>query len=206
MDHKPLEENARLKALLLKLATDGVKNSVKGLSEMIGEELTMTDPEVNLVSVYDLPNLLGGPETEAIGVYLTAEGGLSGQFLLIFPFTQGLEMVDLLMFEPLGTTQELGKMEKSALAESGNICGSFFLNKIAEITGLTTLPSTPVVMVDMIAAILNIIAASMLGMTDNVMMIRTTIMQRDRHVEANFWFIPNPQTLETFAEKVEKGH
>jgi chemotaxis protein CheC len=203
LDPKPQQEN-HLQNLLHRLAIDGVKNSVKGLSEMIGEELTMSDPEVSLVSVYDLPALIGGAETEAIGVYLSAEGGLSGQFLLIFPYIHGLEMVDLLMFEPLGTTQEMGNLEKSALAESGNICGTFFLNKISELTGLTTLPSTPVVMVDMIGAILNIIEASVLGVTEQVIIIRTTIMQSDRQVEANFWFIPNPQTLESFAEQVEK--
>jgi chemotaxis protein CheC len=198
LETRSQQEN-RLQNLLYKLAIDGVRNSVKGLSEMIGEELTMSDPVVSLVSVYDLPSLIGGAETEAIGVYLSAEGGLAGQFLLIFPYKHGLEMVDLLLFEPLGTTQELGSMEKSALAESGNISGTFFLNRISEITGLTTLPSTPVVMVDMIGAILNIIQASVLGVTEQVMIIRTMIMQRDRQVEVNFWFIPNPQTIESLA-------
>lgn len=200
-DHADHER--KVQALLHKLAVEGVKNAVKGLSTMIGEELQMTQPEVSLISVLELPNLLG-PETEAIGVFLAAEGDLAGQFMLIFPYAKALELVDLIMFETPGTTQELTSMEKSALAEAGNLTGAYFLNKVSEITGMTTVLSTPAVMADMVGAILNILVASNVEVAEHVMMIRTVIMQGEHHVQANFWFIPNPRTINTFAEKAIK--
>jgi chemotaxis protein CheC len=193
----------KTKNLMHVLAKEGVRNSVQGLSSMIGEEMTMSEPLVTLIPVLDLPTLLG-PETEAVGVYLTTHGELAGQFLLIFPFEQALEMVDLLMMEPIGTTQELDSMGRSALAEAGNLTGAFFLNKVAEITGLSTLPSAPSVLVDMVGAILNVLVAVTAELADQVMMIRTEIIHKEKHVQANFWFIPNPQTVISFTEKALK--
>lgn len=46
--------------------------------------------------------------------------------MLIFPYERALKLVDLLIDEPEGTTQQLGTYERSALAEVGNLCGSFF--------------------------------------------------------------------------------
>ena len=198
-------DNEQLSKMLFYLAQEGVKHAVNGLSQMLGVELSITEPEVDLVPVLEVPNLLGGPETEAIGVYLTTEGALAGQFLLIFPFQKALELIDLLMFEAPGTTQEFGSLERSALAEAGNLSGTFFLNKIAEITKLQTLPSTPTVMADMVGAILNIIVATTAEVADQVMLIRTCIIEGDRSVQANFWFIPNPTTLDSFIEQSKKN-
>jgi chemotaxis protein CheC len=199
------ENSNELQELMYRLAIEGVRNSIKSLSQTAGTELTITEPEVKLVPVLEIPNLLGGPETEAIGVILLAEGGSAGQFMLIFPYKKALELVDLLMFEPLGTTTELGSMERSALAEAGNMTCAFFLNKIAEITKLETLPSPPEVVADMVGAILNILVSTTAEYTDQVMLIRTEIMQGDLSIQANFWFIPNPLTVESFAEQALKN-
>jgi len=186
------------------IAVEGVRNSVIGLSQMIGEDLEMQDPSVDLMPILELPNLLGA-ETEVVGIYLTTHGELEGQYFLIFPFEKALEMVDLLMMEPIGTTTELDSMGMSALAEAGNLTGAFFLNKVADLTGLTTVPSTPTVLVDIVGAILNILITSTIEYADHVMVIRTTIRHREKNVQANFWFVPHPASVSAFTKKAMKS-
>lgn len=185
-----------LHQVLWTMAETGIHQAAFGFSKMVGETLTASDPTVRLVPLTTVQDLLGGPENEAVGIYLRAEGDLCAQFMMVIPVPKALEIVDKLMGDPVGTAQFLGAQERSALAELGNLTGSFFLNAIADMTGLDTRPSPPAVVVDMIGAILNILLMSWDGMSDQVLMIQTRFMCGDREIQADFWVIPDTSTLE----------
>ena len=133
----------QLRPLLEIMAREGIHHAVEGLSEMTEQTITVTQPTVSLVPLNQIPNLLSGPENEAVGVYLRAEGEMAGQIMLIFPYEQALKLVDLPIGEPEGTTQQLGSYERSALAEVGNLCGAFLLNAVASLVGMETRPTSP---------------------------------------------------------------
>lgn len=118
--------------------------------------------------------------------------------MLIFPYERVLKLVDLLIGEPEGTTQQLGTYERSALAEVGNLCGSFFLSAVASMVGMEARPTPSAVMVDMVAAILDVIIAIAAGVVDHVMMLSTTFMHGRREEEASFWVILDPKVLNAF--------
>ena len=185
----------KIESLLYIVAKAGLYHSIKGLSQMIGQEMTITDPEVTLVPIMEIPKLVGGMETEVAGIYLKTEGQMGGQFMLILPYEKALEMVDLLMYEPPGTTKEFDDLSRSALAEMGNLTGTFFLNGIAEMTGLETQPSPPAVMIDMVGAILNVIMATSAQTVEEVIMISTSIVHGEREAKADFWYVPDLDAL-----------
>jgi chemotaxis protein CheC len=178
------------------MAETGLNNAAFGFSKMIGEPLTASEPSVQLIPLTTFHELLGGPENEAVGIYLRAEGDLCAQFMMVMPVAKALEIVDKLMLEPVGTTQTLGSQERSALAELGNLTGTFFLNAIAKMTGLNARPSPPAVVVDMVGAILNILLMSWDGMSDQVLMIQTKFLCGGQEIETDFWVIPDTTTLE----------
>ena len=148
------------------------------------------------VPLNDIPMLLGCPENDAVGIDLKIDGDMTGQIMLILPLERAMSIVDMLMEEPEGTTQELGSMERSALAEVGNLTGSFFLNAISETTGLTLMPTPPAVMVDMIGAILSVVIATMDEVNDNVLMFQAAYKLKNRRIDANFWIVPDARSLE----------
>jgi len=191
----------QLRPLLEVMAGEGIRSAGRGLSQMTGQKITVTQPAVSLVRLSEIADLLGGPENEAVGVYLRAEGQMSGQIMLIFPYEKALKLVDLLLDEPEGTTQQLGPFERSALAEVGNLSGSFFLNSIASMLGLEARPTPPAVMVDMVGAILDVIVATTAVVSEYVLMISATFLQGEREAEASFWVIPDPRVLEAFMNK-----
>lgn len=193
--------SAELLKVLQAIAKEGLSSAANGLSTMIGTTLTVKDPCVKMVSVKDIPSALGGPENEAVGIYLKAEGDMSGHFMLVVPYDKALEMVDMLMEQPKGTTQQFGSLERSALAEVGNLTAAFFLNAVAAMTGISSRPTPPAVMVDMIGAILDIIVAATGGISDSVLTFQATFSYADRSVDADFWVIPDPETLSSFIDK-----
>jgi chemotaxis protein CheC len=192
--------NQSLMEALQTVARDGINNAADGFSGMIGEKLVVSNPSVSVVPVFDIPKLSGGPETEAIGVYLRVEGDITGQIMLIIPYEKALEIVDLLMDEPTGTTTELGRLERSALAEVGNQTASFFLNTVANQIGGSVRPSPPSVMVDMVGAILDIIVAVCGGIGENVLLLQADFMNGDRSVDMKFWVIPDMDTLSVISK------
>ncbi|NMC12563.1 MAG: hypothetical protein GYA34_06735 [Chloroflexi bacterium] len=189
-----------LHSLLVVMANEGIHNAAKGMSDMVGESLSVDQPLVKRVPIREIPNLLGGPEAEAVGIYLRVEGQIGGQMMLVVPYAKALELVDLMMNVPVGTTQNLGAIERSALQEMGNLTGSFFLNAVAATTGLNARPSPPAVMVDMIGAIIDIILATSDNLSETVLMLQAKFLRNGREAEVDFWIIPDRNTIENMVK------
>ena len=191
--------------LLKIMANDGIRHAAEGFSGMIGETVTVAEPDVQLVPLSQIAALIGGPEQEAVGIYLQSHGELTGQIMLVVAYETALELVDLLMGNPPGTTQTLGRMERSALQEVGNLTGSFFLNSVSRRTGHTTTPTPPAVMVDMVGAIIDIVVAVCGGVSDYVLLLKGAFVRNGRELRVNFWMIPDPAALTVFATEGADG-
>ena len=194
--------NDKMVAYLELLAKEGIHNAAKGFSGMLGQELTASEPEVSIVPLLSISSIVGGPEDEVVGIYLRAEGDLATQFMLVIPIQKAIELVDLLMDQPVGSTQILGSLERSALAEVGNLTAAFFMNSIAAITGIPLRPTPPAVMVDMAGAILDIIIATSGGLSDSIMMLKTKFILGAREVGTDFWVIPDDKTIQLLSTRI----
>lgn len=195
--HSEVRLTDRMKSFLQVLAQEGLGSAAQGLSTFVGKEVTLSNPRVELVPLVDVPNVMGGPETIVVGIYVGIEGDMGGHIMFLLPRTSALELVDLLMEEPLGTTTELDPLARSALAEVGNLTGSLFLNSVASLTGIGARPTPPAVMEDMLGAILDVIVVAVGAVSEYVLMIETVFRRADQEVEALFWIVPDLDTLES---------
>lgn len=187
--------------ILKKISKEGIENAAKGFSGMLGKELKVKNSSVKLVKLFDIAKMLGGPEEETVAIYLKTEGSIAGQMMLVLPFEQAMSLVDMIMGEPIGTTKSLGKMEKSALQELGNVTGTYFLNYVSDNTGSSVRPSPPAVMVDMSGAILDIVVATAGLENEEVLMIDGDFFQGDLSIEIQFWVIPDHKTIMSYGAK-----
>jgi chemotaxis protein CheC len=188
------------------IAGAGIFNAAVGFSGLLGHQINVTPPVVKVVPILDIPKIVGGPENEVVGIYLRAEGELPCQVMLIIPYQKALDLVDLLMELPAGSTRQLGTLERSALGEVGNMTGTFFMNALANITGISTRPTPPVVLVDMIGAILDIIIATSGGVSEDVLLMQSDFYDGSRSVEMNFWVIPDASSLQALEKKAPFQH
>ena len=155
------------------------------------------------VAVAELADVVGGADTEAVGIYLTVSGAANGHLILIYDPIIAYAFVDLLMGQPPETTTELDEMGRSALGEMGNIIGAFFLNAIADATGLELSPSPPAVMTDMAGALLDVVTADILMRQDDTYLAETTFSTSERQIEGQFMVIPSEEFLEALLESVK---
>jgi chemotaxis protein CheC len=194
--------NQKMVNYLGRIAHEGIHNAAKGFSGMLGQELGVIDPDIKIIPLLDIAKVVGGPEDDVVGIYLRGTGDVETQFMLIIPYNRAMELVDLLMDQPSGTTTTLGSMERSALAEVGNLTATFFMNSVAATTGIALHPTPPAVMVDMVGAILDIIIATTGGLSDYVLMLNSKFVLNNRAVEADFWVIPDEQTLKLLSTRI----
>ena len=177
------------------LVSKGSANAITGLSQMLGRDIQIFSLNPRRVPVQDLAGIVGGRESVSVGVYLAVSGSGTGHMFLMFSPETAMELIDMLMGQPPGTTQRLDEMEESVMAEMGNIMGSFFLTALADAAGLTLSPSPPAVMLDMAGAILDVALASILEGSDDALVVETRFGAADRVIDGTLLVMPSPALL-----------
>jgi chemotaxis protein CheC len=178
------------------LVSVGTANAMAGLSQMIGQPIEVREFELERVPVASIAQYVGGAEAQSVGIYLTVTGAADGHLMLIYEPQIAFAFVDLLMMEAPNTTTEMTPMAASALGEMGNVIGAFFLNAIADATGLSLRPSPPTVMTDMAGALLDVVTADILLYSDDTYLADTTFSTADRDITGAFFVIPSQGLLD----------
>jgi chemotaxis protein CheC len=132
-----------------------------------------------------------------VGVYLKVYGYDDGHMIVVYEPDTAFKLIDMLLGQSPGSTTNMSEMENSVLGEVGNIMGSFFLNVLANGTGITLQPSPPAVMMDMAGAILDVPLAQMLEHGDETLIAETTFNTDDLVVNGKFLVVPVPTNLNT---------
>ncbi len=188
------------------LVSQGSVKAVSGLSQMLGQEISVTNLHTRLVPVNETPDIVGGWEKLTLGVYLGVSGSANGHMFLLYSPATARALVDLLLGQPPGTTTELEEMEESAMGEVGNIMGSFFLNALSDATGLMLQPSPPAVMMDMAGAILDVALSDIMQDSDDALVVETSFSTEDRQIEGTLLVMPSPELLRVLQERINDNH
>lgn len=177
------------------LVKKGIANSIAGLSKMIGKSLALNDMEVTQMPARETVNLLGGPDTSVICIYLTINGDASGHLMLVHDPRVAYHVIDIQMGLSPGSTRNLGEMEFSLLVEMGNIVGAFFLNVLADVTNLNLSPSPPDVIIDTAGSVVNTALKRLINNKDTVFTVKATFGTDDHQTDGTFLVIPTMDFL-----------
>lgn len=180
---------------LREIANIGTGHAVTSLAAMTNQAFTMSTPAFGIMAMTAFRDIVGDLEALAAAVYMPVEGDAPGHVAFLFPYPSACQLIDMLLGMPLGTTQEMGEMECSALMEIGNILVSSFLNAISDLTGLCLPASPPGIAIDMTGAILQSMATVSPLIGDHALTIMTRLVDCHQPVEGVFVFIPEPDSL-----------
>lgn len=106
---------------LTEIVNIGVSRAASSLRKMIGDQVTLSVPSIDVVSQRRAARLISEREVaELVAVRQDFSGPFSGRALLIFPESNSLELVRAVTGDTL-TAQEVVDMEHEALTETGNV-------------------------------------------------------------------------------------
>ena len=116
---------------LTELVNLGVSRAAGNLAVMVREEVTLTVPQVALLTRSEAIKAIGEAETRnLVAVHQTFEGAIVGRALLIFPEENSLDLVRCLVGSEL-SNEEIIELEQEALVETGNVILNSCLATIA---------------------------------------------------------------------------
>jgi chemotaxis protein CheC len=106
---------------LTELVNIGVSRAAAALRNMVGEQVHLSVPSVEVVTRTTAAALIRERESDSlVAVRQDFEGALCGRALLIFPQSNSLQLVRAVTQDALGE-EEVEALENEALAETGNV-------------------------------------------------------------------------------------
>ncbi len=138
---------------LREVANIGAGHAATALSQITGQRIMISVPQINVAPLEDVPNQIAAGEEPVAGIAIRVEGDLTGLTLLVFPQPIAHRIASLMMGGR--KVAALGAIEESALKEAGNILSGAYLNALAEFLSMRILNSPPELAIDMSDAILS---------------------------------------------------
>jgi chemotaxis protein CheC len=131
--------------VIAEIANMGVSRAANGLRQMVGHEVLLSVPAVNVVTREAAARLVErGGSSKLVAVQQSFEGPFSGRALLIFPAAQSLELVRSIVGDE-HSLEDIIDLEHEALAETGNVILNACLATIANVLRQTMRMSLPTV-------------------------------------------------------------
>lgn len=169
----------------------GLGHATTALSDMTGRAFNMSVPDVESLSLEEIPTLLGGAESFSAGIYMPIEGDVSGHIAFLTPWASAQSLWKMLLGTFPASPDEISEMDASAILEIGNIINSSFLNAISDMTNLSMHATPPYFAVEMSAAILDAIVVEASAKDHVALAIRTVINDYEGSMEGFFVYIPS---------------
>ncbi|WP_188376801.1 chemotaxis protein CheC [Halobacillus andaensis] len=178
---------------LKEIGNIGAGHAASSLSALLTKKIDMTVPSVQVLEFNEVMKLAGGAETEAVGIGVRIEGDVPGSMFFILPPHQANTFVVQL----LGSNDNRcsSELRESALQELGNIITGSYLSSLADFTRLNLAPSVPVVVRDMVGAIVSAGLIERSQYRDDAIVIETLLEARGCHheqVKGHFFLFPDP--------------
>ncbi|MEM0202457.1 MAG: chemotaxis protein CheC [Archaeoglobaceae archaeon] len=171
---------------LKELGNIGVAHAATSLSAMLGKMVEMKVPNVAVAKISEIHNYF---KEELVSGVVTAledvENGRSGYLYISFPNAE--KFAKLLIDD--------ASLVESTIMEVGNILSSSFCNAIADMLGITLLPSPPSFSYDMSVAIVEAIVAQIAEKGDYVIIFETELVEEDDAVEILITLVPDEKFL-----------
>ena len=68
------------------MANVGLGNATTALSNLTGRTFGMDVPDVESLEFEEIPNLIGGSESQAVGIYMPITGDVPGHIVFLMPW------------------------------------------------------------------------------------------------------------------------
>ncbi|MDR0951717.1 MAG: chemotaxis protein CheC [Oscillospiraceae bacterium] len=177
----------------------GAGNAATALAGILNRRIDMSVPKAKIVPFDTIVNLLEGPETIVAGVLIDISMDLNGYVLLVLHLRDAAEIMKLALnsdesaesIVARALSTGLGEIEYSVMLEVSNILAGSFLSAISSMTGLRIVPSIPQLSIDMLGAIMSIVAIQYGQSGDSVLFLDTRFSDDAKDITGNFFLIPD---------------
>lgn len=177
--------------VLKELGNIGAGNAATALAKMLDKKIDMKVPQIRIMKFDEISEVLGGAETQVVGIMLGVSGLISGSIMFVLDIPSSRMLVNILMGNPVDTELEYDEMTCSALKEIGNIMAGSYLSALSNMTNLKIMPDVPALAIDMAAAILSVPAIEFSKTSDTVLFVENEFTDGHDSVIGDLFLVPD---------------
>ena len=205
MDLATLAANPVLLDVLKEVGNIGASRAATSLSQLIGATIRLQVPQVHVVPISDVADILGGAEALMVGVYQSMSGEADGHILFMLPQDRSEYLLGLTLKRPYSLTDGLDELALSALTEVGNILSSSYMAALSQLCNLSIRLTPPALAIDMAGAMIDVVLIQLSAQGNLALIIETVFFEGDRKLEGYFFILPDPGSLENIFRSLGMG-
>lgn len=180
----------------------GAGHAATALSQLTGRTVYITVPRAHILTLDEIPGLVGDAKTLVAGILMNILGDSTGKILLLFPRDSALRLAEILLKKPTGSIQILNEMGHSAIKEAGNILVGAYLSALNEFLGLLLLISVPMLVFDIAEAVLKTLTVDHEPHA-KAFCIETQFSDDEQVLNGYFLLIPDEISLKTLVQALK---
>lgn len=196
------EMNSQEIDALREISSIGTGNAATALSALLGTEVRIPLPEVQIMEFNAAVEKLGGFETISAGVISSLGGEINGLMLALFQLDAVNLLLDKMMGKQIKDYEEMTELENSAVIEVGNILISSFINALSGLSGVRIALSVPQISIDMQGAIITVPMAAYGNQSDYIMLIGGSFIVQGKEVPCRLLLAPDMRSLNYLLHKL----
>lgn len=189
---------------LREITSIGAGNATTALSKLIKHRIDVTIPQLNLVNIQTVPEIMGGPEKLATAIHSRIIGETEGSLVLLFDKASALLITDILQGRAVGTTKALTDAENKKLLDMGNILATACLKALSDFLGLKLKPAKPGVATDMIKSLMDTVLVEIAKKSDYALLLEVEFATPPTRVKGHFFLIFDLSTIEKIVNAISK--
>jgi len=185
--------------LLREIGSIGTGHAATAMANLMGRKITITVPNVELVSFDHVADYVGGSDEVLACVYLEVMGDLPGTVLVMFDNDSASKLFSTLISEEVEDFRNLSELQQSMLQEIGNILAGSYLSALGDFTYQKMMVSIPSLAVDMADAVLSVPMIKLGNQSDYALLIQAMFFE-EKSNSGFIIFIPDPSAARTLVD------
>jgi chemotaxis protein CheC len=192
---------------LREVANIGAGHAATALSQMVNQRIMVDIPEIKIVRLEDVGEIVGAPDEIVSAVMMQLLGDVTGRTVQIFPWRTAVQLTSkLLARSDVDTPEDFGELEQSALKEVSNILVGAYINALSEFMGLMLIMSPPAIAIDTAQAVLTTSYLNFGDHQDYVFAVNTRLgMDSNTELGAHFLLLPDDASLKVILRALRIG-
>ena len=194
------------KDALQEVANIGAAHAATALSKMVGREIKMGIPNVEVIPIEKTVDSVIDQEVVA-AVFLKIEDGIPLNILLLSSKESSIALSNMLLGKDINESREiLDEMDQSAIKEVGNVIMCAFFDSLTELLGVSLIPGPPHLAYDMPAAVLDYVLIQ-LGEVANEAVVFSCDVKEEKgsNFRLDLFLLPSPSSVQIMLEKIGMG-
>lgn len=188
------------KDVLREIGNIGAGNATASMSQLIDKKIKMEVPSVQIVTVNEMMEIIGGPERLVVAIFFRFEGEVTGTVYFILTIEEANYLVSKMTNGQVTSIMNNGEQDPiavSVLQEMANILNGSYLSAMADFTNLRMTTTIPYLSIDMAAATIVTGLIELSRSTDYAILIDTKIVgvEPSSSAKGHFLLIPDPDSI-----------